>query len=69
MRPPLSKSLAPPPTSDTRGLRLGNFLEIRNVIEEELEAIFAGAKSVEAGLNDAVRRSNQLLREFAELYQ
>lgn len=58
-----------PPTSDTRGLRLGNFLEIRNVIEEELEAIFAGAKSVEAGLNDAVRRSNQLLREFAELYQ
>ena len=58
-----------PPTRDTMGIRLGNFVEIRNVVEEELENIFAGKKSVKAGLDDAVKRSNELLREFAEIYQ
>lgn len=58
-----------PPTRDTMGIRLGNFTEIRNVVEEELENIFAGKKSVKAGLDDAVKRSNELLREFAEIYQ
>ena len=57
------------PTPDTKGLRLGNFVEIRNVVEEEMENIFAGNKSVEDGLNDAVKRANQLLEEFAEMYQ
>ncbi len=57
------------PTKDTMGIRLGNFLEIRNVVEEELENIFANKKTVEQGLDDAVRRSNQLLEEFAEIYQ
>lgn len=58
-----------PPTPETRGLRLGNFVQIRDVIEEELENIFRGQKSAKQGLDDAVRRSNQLLREFASLYQ
>ena len=34
-----------------------------------MENIFAGNKSVEDGLNDAVKRANQLLEEFAEMYQ
>lgn len=58
-----------PPTPETRGLRLGNFVQIRDVIEEELENIFRGQKTARQGLDDAVRRSNQLLSEFASLYQ
>src|SRR5690606_1158124 len=58
-----------PPTPETRGIRLGNFVQIRDVIEEELENIFRGQKTAKQGLDDAVRRSNQLLREFASLYQ
>ena len=57
------------PTADTKGIRLGNFVEIRNVVEEELENIFGGKKTVQEGLDDAVKRANQLLREFAEIYQ
>ncbi|HBG02625.1 MAG TPA: sn-glycerol-3-phosphate ABC transporter substrate-binding protein, partial [Firmicutes bacterium] len=57
------------PTADTRGIRLGSFVQIRNIIEEELENIFGGSKSVENGLNDAVKRGNQLIDEFAEIYQ
>lgn len=58
-----------PPTPHTRGLRLGNFIQIRDVIEEELENIFAGTKTAEQGLDDAVARANRLLRDFADLYR
>ncbi|HKY94796.1 MAG TPA: sn-glycerol-3-phosphate ABC transporter substrate-binding protein UgpB [Kiloniellales bacterium] len=54
------------PTENSKGIRLGNFVQIRDVIEEELEAAFAGSKSVEQALDDAVARSNTLLREFEQ---
>jgi sn-glycerol 3-phosphate transport system substrate-binding protein len=54
------------PTPDSKGLRLGNFVQIRDVIEEELEAAFGGSKSVAQALDDAVARSNTLLREFEQ---
>jgi sn-glycerol 3-phosphate transport system substrate-binding protein len=54
------------PTPDSKGLRLGNFVQIRDVIEEELEAAFAGTKTVDQALDDAVTRSNELLREFEQ---
>lgn len=52
------------PTANSKGLRLGNFVQIRDVIEEELENIWGGKKTAEAGLKDAVKRSNDLLRQF-----
>jgi sn-glycerol 3-phosphate transport system substrate-binding protein len=53
-----------PPTENSRGLRLGSFVLIRDVIEEELEQVFAGKKSAKAGLDAAVTRGNDLLRQF-----
>jgi len=53
-----------PPTANSKGLRFGNFVQGRTVIEEELEAAFAGKKSAKAALDDAVRRANELLRQF-----
>ncbi|MGH7400212.1 MAG: sn-glycerol-3-phosphate ABC transporter substrate-binding protein UgpB [Candidatus Rokuibacteriota bacterium] len=52
-------------TSNSQGLRLGNFVQIRDVIEAEMENIFAGKKSAKQGLDDAVAKSNELLKEFA----
>jgi sn-glycerol 3-phosphate transport system substrate-binding protein len=52
-------------TVNSTGLRLGNFVQIRDVIEAELENIFAGKKPVKQGLDDAVAKSNGLLKEFA----
>ena len=52
------------PTENSKGLRFGNFVQGRTVIEEELEAAFAGRKSAKAALDDAVRRGNEILRQF-----
>src|SRR5260221_8735105 len=53
-----------PPTENSRGLRLGSFVLIRDVIEDELERAFAGKKSAQAALDSAVVRGNELLRQF-----
>jgi sn-glycerol 3-phosphate transport system substrate-binding protein len=53
-----------PPTANSKGLRFGNFVQGREVIEEELEAVFSGRKEAKAALDDAVRRGNDILRRF-----
>ena len=53
-----------PPTENSRGLRFGSFVQIRDIINEELEAIWAGDKTAQEGLDDAVDRGNALLRQF-----
>ncbi|MCP4296052.1 MAG: sn-glycerol-3-phosphate ABC transporter substrate-binding protein UgpB [Proteobacteria bacterium] len=53
-----------PPTPNSKGLRFGNFVQVRDVINEELESIWAGKKSAQEGLNDAVSRGNKMLRKF-----
>jgi sn-glycerol 3-phosphate transport system substrate-binding protein len=52
------------PTENSKGLRFGNFVQGREVIEEELEAVFAGRKEAKAALDDAVKRGNEILRKF-----
>lgn len=52
------------PTPNSRGVRFGNFVQIRDVINEELEAIWAGDKSAQEGMDEAVKRGNALLRKF-----
>jgi sn-glycerol 3-phosphate transport system substrate-binding protein len=52
-------------TENSQGLRIGNFVQIRDIIEGEMENIFAGKKNAKQGLDDAVTRSNAVLKEFA----
>ena len=51
-------------TVNSKGLRLGRFVQIRDIINEELEAIWAGKKTAQQGLDDGVARGNKLLRKF-----
>ncbi len=51
-------------TAKSRGIRLGNFVQVRNVIDEELEAVWAGKKTAKEGLDTAVLRGNELLAKF-----
>jgi sn-glycerol 3-phosphate transport system substrate-binding protein len=53
-----------PPTENSKGLRFGSFVQIRDVIEEELEQAFAGKKTAKEALDSAVKRGNDLLRQF-----
>lgn len=54
------------PLPYTKGLRLGYMVQVRDVIEEELEAAFSGKKSAKAALDDAQSRGNALLRKFEQ---
>lgn len=54
------------PTPNSRGIRFGNFVQIRDIINEEMEAIWSGAKTPEQGMDDAVKRGDVLLRKFEE---
>lgn len=53
-----------PPTDNSKGIRLGSFVLIRDVIDEELEQAFGGKRSAQAALDFAVERGNRLLRQF-----
>jgi sn-glycerol 3-phosphate transport system substrate-binding protein len=53
-----------PPTDNSKGLRFGNMVQIRDVIAEELEAVFSGKSTAKAALDEAVDRGNALLRQF-----
>lgn len=55
---------AKPPTANSKGLRLGNFDQIRGVIDESLESVWSGDRSAADALDSATKRSNQLLRRF-----
>ena len=54
------------PTENSKGLRLGSFDQIRGIIDEELEAVWAGDKDAQTALDSAVERGNQLLRRFEQ---
>ena len=51
-------------TDKSRGIRLGNFVQIRTIIDEEMEQVWAGKKTAKQGLDDAVRRGNEQLERF-----
>ena len=53
-----------PPTANSKGIRLGNFVQIRNIIDEELESVWSGQKTAKQALDDAVKRGNEQLERF-----
>jgi sn-glycerol 3-phosphate transport system substrate-binding protein len=52
------------PTKSSKGIRLGNFLQIRGIIDQELEAVWAQKKGPKQALDDAVARGDAELRKF-----
>jgi sn-glycerol 3-phosphate transport system substrate-binding protein len=52
------------PTENSRGVRLGNMVQLRDVWAEEFEAALAGKKSAKEALDAAVARGNTMLRQF-----
>jgi sn-glycerol 3-phosphate transport system substrate-binding protein len=51
-------------TDKSRGIRLGNYVQIRAVEDEELEQVWAGKKSAQEALDSIVLRGNELLVRF-----
>ena len=52
------------PTDNSRGLRLGNMVQLRDVWAEEIEQALAGKKTAKQALEASVERGNTMLRQF-----
>ncbi|MDR7545366.1 MAG: sn-glycerol-3-phosphate ABC transporter substrate-binding protein UgpB [Armatimonadota bacterium] len=61
---PMKQLTRTPPTKNSMGLRLGNMVQIRVILYEEMEKAFQGQQSAKEALDNAVRRGNQVLRQF-----
>jgi sn-glycerol 3-phosphate transport system substrate-binding protein len=53
------------PALDMKGIRLGGFVRIRGIIDEELESVWGGRKTPLDALNAAVARGNAVLDHLA----
>ena len=51
-------------TDKSRGIRLGNYVQIRAIEDEELEQVWAGKKSPKEALDAIVKRGDELLVRF-----
>ena len=65
------QSLTISPASDAaaKGIRLGGLLQVRTEIANGLQAIFVNNADVQASLDSAADRGNQLLRRFQQTYK
>ncbi|TNC49183.1 sn-glycerol-3-phosphate ABC transporter substrate-binding protein UgpB [Rubellimicrobium rubrum] len=52
------------PTENSKGLRFGSYVQIRDIIDEEFQALLAGDEDAQGALDAVVERGNTLLREF-----
>ncbi|MDF4696806.1 extracellular solute-binding protein, partial [Vibrio parahaemolyticus] len=57
------------PTANSKGLRFGNFLQTREIVDEELEKVWSGKQSAQVALDNAVTRGNEQLRRFERTQQ
>lgn len=57
------------PTRESRGIRLGEFAKIREILEEELEAVWDGKVPPKLALDNAAERGNALLRKFEQAHR
>ena len=51
-------------TDKSRGIRLGNFVQVRTIVDEEMEQIWSGKKTAKEALDAAVKRGNEQLERF-----
>lgn len=56
-------------TNRSRGIRLGNYVQIRTIEDEELELVWAGKKSAQEALDAIVKRSDKLLARFERAHR
>ena len=64
LQTPLKELTNKEPTENSRGLRFGNMVQMRDVWAEEIEAALAGKKTAKDALDSAVARGNAMLRTF-----
>lgn len=62
-------SLNQPGNENSRGIRLGFYVQFRSIFQEETQKAFNGEQTMQAALDNAAARGNELLRRFEQTYQ
>lgn len=60
---PILQMMGKEPTENSRGIRLINMPQVRDIQNEEIEALLAGEQDAQQALDEAVRRSNEAIDE------
>ena len=58
-----------PPTENSKGLRFGNYVQIRDIIDQEFQKLLAGDEDAQAALDAVDQRGNALIRDFQSANQ
>ncbi|WP_137128597.1 extracellular solute-binding protein [Rhizobium sp. FY34] len=61
-------SLNQPANEDSRGVRLGFYVQFRDIFMKETQKAFNGEKPMQQALDDAASQGNELLRRFEKTY-
>ena len=54
------------PTENSKGLRFGSYVQIRDIIDEEFQRLLAGDVDAQGALDSLVARGNVMLRDFED---
>lgn len=60
---PITQMMGKAPTENSRGVRLANLPQVRDIANEEFEAMLAGSQDAETALKKLVERGNAAIRE------
>lgn len=63
------ESMSKPATADTRGIRLGSYIQFRQIWTEETQKAFAGQQTMQVALDNSKKRGDELLRRFQQTYK
>jgi sn-glycerol 3-phosphate transport system substrate-binding protein len=60
---PLLQMMGKPPTENSKGVRLVNLPQVRDIMNEEFESMLAGKQDAKAALDKAVERGNAAIQQ------
>jgi sn-glycerol 3-phosphate transport system substrate-binding protein len=60
---PIQQMMGKAPTENSKGVRLVNLPQVRDIMNEEFEAMLAGQQDAKAALNKAVERGNAAIQQ------
>lgn len=52
------------PTENSKGIRFGNYVQVRGIIDDEFAALLGGKKTAKEAVDAVVARGNEQLRDF-----
>ena len=60
---PIQQMMGKAPTENSKGVRLANLPQVRDIMNEEYETMLAGEQTAQAALDNVVQRGNAAIKE------